>query len=256
MSQTDKKNPAINFKVITIFPQFFSPMLEFGVFAKAYKKGLIGFETLDLRDFTTDNYRSVDDEPYGGGSGMVFKPVPLGKAIKKAKSSKDTKVVYLTPSGKVFNSDIAKELASEDELVFICGRYEGIDQRIVDLYVDYEISIGDYVISGGEPAAMVVIDAIARHVEGVVKETESVVKDSFYDDLLDYPHYTRPESYSGLKVPEVLLSGDHKRIELWREKMKLVETLTKRPDLLEKAKLSKMQRKLLTEIKEQLRKLT
>ena len=251
-----EKKPIVKFKVITIFPDFFNPMLEYGVFSRAYKKGLIGFETIDLRDFTNDNYKSVDDEPYGGGSGMVFKPVPLGKAIKKAKSKKETKVVYLTPSGKVFNSDIAKELAKEEELVFICGRYEGIDQRIVDLYVDYEVSIGDYVISGGEPAAMVVIDAIARHVEGVVKEMESVVKDSFYDGLLDYPHYTRPETYNGRKVPEVLLSGDHKRIELWREKMKLVETLTKRPDLLEKAKLTQRQKKLLTEIKEQLRKLT
>ena len=251
-----EKKPIVKFKVITIFPDFFKPMLEYGVFSRAYKKGLIGFETIDLRDFTNDNYKSVDDEPYGGGSGMVFKPVPLGKAIKKAKSKKETKVVYLTPSGRVFNSDIAKELAKEEELVFICGRYEGIDQRIVDLYVDYEVSIGDYVISGGEPAAMVVIDAIARHVEGVVKEMESVVKDSFYDGLLDYPHYTRPETYNGRKVPEVLLSGDHKRIELWREKMKLVETLTKRPDLLEKAKLTQRQKKLLTEIKEQLRKLT
>ena len=251
-----KKLPAVIFKVITIFPDFFKPMLEYGVFSRAYKKGLIGFETYDLRDFTNDNYKTVDDEPYGGGSGMVFKPVPLGKAIKKAKSKKEVKVVYLTPSGKVFNSDMAKELAQEDELVFICGRYEGIDQRIVDLYVDYEISIGDYVISGGEPAAMVVIDAVARHVEGVVKEMDSVVKDSFYDGLLDYPHYTRPETYNGLKVPEVLLSGNHKRIELWREKMKLVETLTKRPDLLERAKLTEVQKKLLKEIKAQLRKLT
>ncbi len=251
-----QKKPIVKFKVITIFPDFFNPMLEYGVFSRAYKKGLIGFEAIDLRDYTNDNYKSVDDEPYGGGSGMVFKPVPLGKAIKKAKSKKETKVVYLTPSGRVFNSDIAKELAKEKELVFICGRYEGIDQRIIDLYVDYEISIGDYVISGGEPAAMVVIDAIARHVKGVVKEMESVVKDSFYDGLLDYPHYTRPEVYNGRKVPDVLLSGDHKRIELWREKMKLVETLTKRPDLLEKAKLTQRQKKLLTEIKEQLRKLS
>ncbi len=250
------QNPVVKFKVITIFPDFFKPMLEYGVFSRAYKKGLISFEAIDLRDFATDNYKSVDDEPYGGGSGMVFKPVPLGKAIKKAKTRKETKVVYLTPSGRVFNSDIAKELAKEEELVFICGRYEGIDQRIVDLYVDYEISIGDYVISGGEPAAMVVIDAVARHVEGVVKEMDSVVKDSFYDGLLDYPHYTRPETYNKLKVPEVLLSGDHKRIELWREKMKLVETLTKRPDLLEKARLNETQKKLLKEIKQQLRKLT
>ncbi len=254
--QDNEKNPVVKFKVITIFPEFFKPMLEFGIFSRAYKKGLIGFETIDLRDFATDNYRSIDDEPYGGGSGMVFKPVPLGKAIKKAKSEKKTKVVYLTPSGKLFNSDLAKELAKEKDLVFICGRYEGIDQRIVDLYVDYEVSIGDYVISGGEPAAMIVIDAIARQVEGVVKEMDSVVKDSFYDGLLDYPHYTRPETYNGLRVPAVLLSGDHKRIELWREKMKLVETLTKRPDLLERARLTETQKKLLTEIKEQLRKLT
>ncbi|BBB31935.1 tRNA (guanine37-N1)-methyltransferase [Thermotomaculum hydrothermale] len=255
MEKSENKK-VIQFKIITIFPDFFKPMLEYGIFSRAYKKGLIGFETIDLRDFATDNYKSVDDEPYGGGSGMVFKPIPLGKAIKKAKSKKETKVVYLTPSGRVFNSDIAKELAKEEELVFICGRYEGIDQRIVDLYVDYEISIGDYVISGGELAAMVVVDAVARQVKGVVKEMDSVVKDSFYDGLLDYPHYTRPETYNGLKVPEVLLSGDHKRIELWREKMKLVETLTKRPDLLERAKLNDLQRKLLKEIKQQLRRLT
>jgi tRNA (guanine37-N1)-methyltransferase len=191
------------FSVITIFPELFKPFLEVGVLGKAVKNKILEFDLINPRDFTTDNYNSVDDEPYGGGAGMVFKPYPLYKSIKKAKETNNGKVVYLTPSGKPFTSGMAKQYASNCELIILCGRYEGIDQRIIDLFVDEEISIGDYVLSGGELAAMCISDAIARNVKGVVKEKASVVNDSFYSGLLDHPHYTRPETFNGLKVPDV-----------------------------------------------------
>ncbi len=241
-------NKSYKFSVITIFPELFKPFLEVGVFGRAVKNNILEFDLINPRNFTTDNYNSVDDEPYGGGAGMVFKPLPLYKSIKKAKESNKGKVIFLTPSGKPFTSEKAKQLALDEEIIILCGRYEGVDQRIIDLFVDEEISIGDYVLSGGELAAMCITDAVARHIKGVVKEEESVVNDSFYSGLLDHPHYTRPETFNGLSVPEVLLSGNHEKIRLWREKMKLVETLTKRPELLESVELTKEQKKLLREI--------
>jgi len=202
----------------------------------------------------TDNYHSVDDEPFGGGAGMVFTPLPLYKAIQKSKKIITGPVIFLTPAGTPLTHPKVIALSQLSGMTLLCGRYEGIDQRIVDLFVDEEISIGDYVLSGGEPAAMVIMDAIARQRTGVVKETESVQNDSFFDGLLDHPHYTRPAEFNKRKVPEVLLSGDHGKIARWRMKMKLVETLTKRPDLLLNASLTPEQKKMLTEIREELRK--
>ncbi|NOZ12067.1 MAG: tRNA (guanosine(37)-N1)-methyltransferase TrmD [Acidobacteria bacterium] len=242
------------FSVITIFPELFKPFCKTGVFGRGVSNRLLSVSTINPRDFTTDNYHSVDDEPFGGGSGMVFTPLPLYKAIQKSKKSTPGPVVFLTPAGTPLTHARVVSLSKLDGITLLCGRYEGIDQRIVDLFVDEEISIGDYVLSGGEPAAIVLMDAIARQCSGVVKEAASVENDSFFDGLLDHPHYTRPAEFNRKKVPQVLLSGDHKRIQKWRMKMKLVETLTKRPDLLLTARLSPEQKKMLTEIREELRK--
>ncbi len=242
------------FSVITIFPELFKPFCEAGIFGRGISNGLLNLSTINPRGFTTDNYHSVDDEPFGGGSGMVFTPLPLYKAIRQAKKTTPGPVIFLTPAGTPLTHTKVVSLSKLDGMTLLCGRYEGIDQRIVDLFVDEEISIGDYVLSGGEPAALVIMDAVARQRAGVVKETESVENDSFFDGLLDYPHYTRPAEFNGRKVPGVLLSGDHKRIRKWRMKMKLVETLTKRPDLLLTARLSPEQKKMLAEIREELRK--
>jgi len=246
--------PPLDFSVITIFPELFTPFSEVGVFGRGIKNGLLSLKTINPRDFATDNYHSVDDEPFGGGSGMVFTPFPLYKAIQKSKKSTAGPVIFLTPAGTPLTHSKVLSLSRLSGMTILCGRYEGVDQRIVDLFVDEEISIGDYVLSGGEPAAMVIMDAIARQHAGVVKEADSVENDSFFDGLLDHPHYTRPAEFNRRKVPEVLLSGDHQRIAQWRMKMKLVETLTKRPDLLLTASLSPEQKKVLIEIREELRK--
>ncbi len=241
------------FSVISIFPELFEPFCKVGVFGRGISNGLLGLDTINPREFTTDNYHSVDDEPFGGGSGMVFTPLPLYKAIQKSKKSTPGPVIFLTPAGKTLTHARVVSLSKLDGMTLLCGRYEGIDQRIVDLFVDEEISIGDYVLSGGEAAALVLMDAIARQRKGVVKESESVENDSFFDGLLDHPHYTRPAEFNKRKVPDVLLSGDHGKIAKWRMKMKLVETLTKRPDLLNKASLTPEQEKMLADIREELR---
>ncbi len=241
------------FSIITIFPELFEPFCKLGVFGRGISTGLLQVETINPREFTTDHYHSVDDEPFGGGAGMVFTPLPLYKAIQKSKKSVSGPVIFLTPAGQPLTHKKVVEFSRLAGVTLLCGRYEGIDQRIVDLFVDEEISIGDYVLSGGEPAAMVVMDAIARQRKGVVKEGDSVKNDSFFDGLLDHPHYTRPAEFNRRKVPEVLLSGNHKQIAAWRMKMKLVETLTKRPDLLTKATLTADQKKLLNEIRRKLR---
>jgi len=242
------------FSIITIFPEFFDVFTSVGVFGRAVAAARIQVNTINPRDFTKDVHRTVDDVPFGGGPGMVFKPQPVAKAIQTARKQHDGPVVYLSPAGRPLTHDKVLELAALPGLTLLCGRYEGVDQRIVDRYVDEEISIGDYVLSGGEPAAMVVMDAVARQLPGVVKESESVEKDAFYDGLLDHPHYTRPATFSGVTVPDVLLSGDHRKIEIWRQKMKLVQTLVRRPDLLASARLSPEQRKWLNEIRDDLQK--
>lgn len=232
--------------VLTIFPKMFSAITDWGVISRAIKEGKIVFEVIDLRDFTTDKHRTTDDYPYGGGSGLVMKVDPFFKAYDRIVEANGKKpyVVLTSPQGRVFNNDIAKELSTHDHNLFLCGRYEGIDERIMTI-VDDELSIGDFVLSGGELAAMVMIEAISRFIPGVVGDTDSVVNDSFYNNLLDYPHYTRPRTIRGLDVPEVLLSGDHERIELFRKKESLKRTLERRPDLFLKHEFDEMDKKAL-----------
>jgi tRNA (guanine37-N1)-methyltransferase len=225
----------LNFTVITIFPRMFDSPLDHSILKKAQEKGLIKFNFIDPRDHTTDRHHMTDDYPYGGGDGMVMKAEPLVAAIEEAKSgAQRARVILLTPQGKVFNHDVAQRLANEPEIVLICGRYEGIDER-VKAFVDEEISVGDYTLSGGEPAATVVIDAVTRLVPGVLGNENSTRDESFSDGLLEYPQYTRPEVFRGLKVPEVLLSGDHDRIRQWRRQQSRALTRERRPDLYAKA---------------------
>ena len=221
----------LHFTVITIFPQMLSSPLGHSILKKAQENGLIQVEVVDLRDHTSDRHHTTDDTPYGGGQGMVMKPEPLVAAIEHARSQRPSaRVILLTPRGRVFDQRTAKELSKEKNLIFICGRYEGIDER-VSSFVDDEISIGDYTLSGGEPAAAVVIDAVARLLPGVLGNENSAADESFTDGLLEYPQYTRPEDFRGMKVPEVLLSGDHERIRKWRRQKGLEVTRARRPDL-------------------------
>jgi len=220
-----------NFAIITLFPQMFDSPLGHSILKKAREKGLIQFAFIDPRSYTTDRHRTVDDTPYGGGHGMVMKPEPLVAAIEEARSkAPHAHVVLLTPRGSVFSQETARRLSKEQEIVLVCGRYEGVDER-VEAFVDETTSIGDYTLSGGEPAAIVIIDAVARLVPGVLGNENSPLDESFADGLLEYPQYTRPEEFRGLKVPEVLLSGDHGRIHRWRRQQSLALTRKRRPDL-------------------------
>ncbi len=228
----------MRFDVITIFPEYFESPLRVGALKKAQERGLIEINLINLRDFALDKHRMVDDRPFGGGEGMVFKPEPLYRAISSLRQLGTSYVVYLSPQGRLLNQEIVKELYEKGHLVLICGRYEGIDERIRKHFIDDEISIGDYVVFGGEVAALVVIEAVARLVPGVVGKRDSVEKESFSQGLLKYPQYTRPRDFMGYKVPEILLSGDHAAIAKWRRKKSLEVTLKRRPDLLKKAKLS------------------
>jgi len=198
--------------------------------AKAVARGIIRYQVVDIRDFAVDRHRTCDDYPYGGGPGMILKPEPLAEALDSV-DARGKRVVYPTPSGRLFGTAYAAELAKEDELVCICGRYEGIDQRIIDLYVTDEVSLGDYVISSGELAGLVIIDAVYRLIEGVIRK-ESLEEESFSGGLLEYPQYTRPEEFRGMRVPEVLLSGHHAHIMQWKKEKSLEKTMMNRPDLL------------------------
>lgn len=227
----------LSFTIITIFPEMFASPLGHSILKKAQEKGLISVRLVDPRDFTTDKHRMTDDYPYGGGQGMVMKPAPLVAAIENVRSkSPDARVILLSPQGQVFDQRYAARLAQEKELVLVCGRYEGVDERVKS-FVDEELSVGDYTLSGGEPAANVVIDAVARLIPGVLGNDSSAVDESFVNGLLEYPQYTRPEDFRSMKVPEVLLSGDHERVKRWRREMSLKLTRERRPDLLEKASL-------------------
>lgn len=217
-------------EVLTLFPEIIHGFFHDSIMAKSVEKGIISYETVQIRDFTHDRHKTCDDAPYGGGAGMVLKPDPLGEALESI-GAKTKRVVFPSPSGKRLTQAYAEELAKEDELVFICGRYEGIDQRIIDLYVDDEICIGDYVISSGEVASLVVIDAVYRLVEGVIS-SESLEEESFSNGLLEYPQYTRPSTYCGISVPDILLSGHHAKIEKWRMKQRIRKTQENRPDLI------------------------
>ncbi|MFN3567651.1 MAG: tRNA (guanosine(37)-N1)-methyltransferase TrmD, partial [Caldimicrobium sp.] len=229
----------MRFHIVTIFPEYFSSPLQVGLLGKAIKKGSIEVILHNLRDYTIDKHKVVDDEPYGGGEGMVFKPEPLYRAITHIKEREPaTKVIYLSPQGELFNQELAQKLAKEESLLLLCGRYEGIDERIREHFVDVEISIGDYVVFGGEVAALVLIEAISRLIPGVIGKKDSVERESFTSGLLKYPCYTRPADFLGLRVPDELLSGDHKKIEQFRREQSLKITLKRRPELLSKANLS------------------
>ena len=222
----------MRFDVLTLFPEMFAPVKE-SILGRALDNNLIELNLINFREFSTDKSKHVDDTPYGGGAGMVIKPEPVYDAYKSIVEGLESKpkVIYLSPKGKVFNQQIARDLAKEDRLILLCGHYEGIDQRVIDEIVDEEISIGDYVLTGGELPAMVLIDAISRNVGGVIKE-ESVEDESFSEGLLEYPQYTRPEVFMGRRVPEVLLSGHHANIANWRREQSLEITKKKRPDLI------------------------
>jgi len=222
----------MKFDIITLFPEMFSAIKEEGVIARAMKKSLISINTWQLRDFSSNKYKNVDEKPYGGGAGMVIQVKPIRDCISKIKqSSPNTKVIYLSPQGKKLDQNLVEELATFESITMLCGRYEGIDERVIENDIDFEISIGDYVISGGELAAMVVIDAISRRLPGVLGNEVSL-KDSFTDKLLDHPNYTRPEIIDGQTVPEVLMSGNQAKIDAWRLEQSIKKTKQKRPDLL------------------------
>ncbi len=221
--------------VLTLFPEYFDALLNTSIIKRAKEKDLFEFETIDFRTFTNEKHGHVDDTPYGGGAGMVLMCQPILDALKSIRTEQST-VILLTPQGKTFNQSIAREYALKEHLIFICGHYEGFDERIRD-YVDVELSLGDFVLTGGEGACTVMCDAILRLIPGVIKQSSSD-DDSFSNGLLEYPQYTRPEIYDGKRVPEVLLSGHHQNIEIWRHEQSLLKTLKNRPDLLESADLS------------------
>lgn len=218
--------------VFTLFPEILDAFFQNSIMDKAVQKGLIEYRTVNIRDFAQDKHRTCDDAPYGGGAGMVLKCEPLAAALDSV-DAKSKRVIFATPSGKLFKQPMAKELSGEEELVFICGRYEGIDQRIIDEYVDDEISIGDYVLSSGEISTLVIIDAVYRLIDGVISG-ESLEEESFsQENLLEYPHYTRPEVFREVRVPEILLSGHHKKISEWRMEKRIEKTRRFRPDLIQ-----------------------
>jgi len=224
----------MKFEIITLFPEMFSAIKEEGVIARAIKKSIISISEWQLRDFSANKYKNIDDKPYGGGGGMVMQVKPIRDCIAKIKEqTPETKVIYLSPQGQQLNQSLVEKLASFNSLTLLCGRYEGVDERIIENDIDYEVSIGDYVISGGELAAMILIDSVSRRLPNVLGNQDSL-KDSFTDGLLDYPHYTRPEIVNGQAVPEVLLGGNQAKIDAWRHEQSVEKTNQKRPDLLTK----------------------
>ncbi len=239
--------------VISIFPPMFEAVSAFGITGRAVRAGLLRLRVWNPRDYTEDKHRSVDDRPYGGGPGMVLRPEPLARAIAAARSEAGdtTPVLYLSPQGRRLDHAAVVELAARERMILLAGRYEGVDERLLAAEVDEEWSIGDYVLSGGELPAMVLIDAVARRLPGALGDEDSAEQDSFVGGLLDCPHYTRPEVYAGEGVPEVLLSGDHERIRRWRLKQALGRTWLRRPDLLERLELDEEQRRLLSEFQKE-----
>lgn len=244
----------MNFHIMTLFPEMINNGLNESITGRAIKNGYIGLDTVNIRDFAGNKYGHVDDYTYGGGAGMLMQAEPVYKAYESIidklpgydnednednELKKKPRVLYMTPQGTPFNQDMAIELSKEDEIIILCGHYEGIDERVLELIVTDNISIGDFVLTGGELPAMMVVDAVSRLVPGVLGKEESFMYESFYDGLLEYPQYTRPEEFMGMKVPEVLLSGHHKNIEAWRLEQSLIRTRERRPDLYEKYMLKK-----------------
>lgn len=247
----------MNFAIVTLFPEMFRAITDHGITSRAVKKGLVGLEYVNPRNFTRDVHRTVDDRPYGGGPGMLMLAEPLLAAIAQArqclagKGIQDARVVYVSPQGRRFDQQAARRFSRQAGMIFLCGRYEGIDERVIKLAVDEEWSIGDYVLSGGELPVMAMIDATVRLLPGVLGHKDSAAEDSFFEGLLDCPHYTRPEDFEGQAVPAVLLSGNHAAIRRWRLKQSLGRTWQRRPDLLEGRTLSREEEKLLQEYRDE-----
>ncbi len=241
----------MNFHILTLFPEMVLNGLNTSILGRAVKEGCITINATDIRNFADNKHNHVDDYPYGGGAGMVIQPEPVFKAYESVVSSMSSKprVIYLTPQGKVFNQSMAEDFAKEENLIFLCGHYEGIDERVLNRIVTDNVSIGDYVLTGGELPAMVMIDAISRKVPGVLNNELSSEIETFYDNLLEYPQYTRPPQWRGEDVPQVLLSGHHGNIEKWRREQSLERTLIHRPDLLEEANLSKKDIEFINKLK-------
>lgn len=232
----------MQFDVLTLFPEMFEPLNE-SIIGRAKEKKLININLINIRDFSKNKHKKVDDTPYGGGAGMVMMPDVVYDAYKSL-DSKDAKVIYMSPQGQKLNQKKVVELSKEKHIILLCGHYEGIDQRVIDEIVDEEISIGDYVLTGGELPAMIVIDSVSRYIDGVLKD-DSTKEESFSEGLLEYPQYTRPEIFNGKQVPEVLLSGHHENIDKWRREQSLINTKKKRPDLLENIELSEKDKRIL-----------
>ena len=229
----------MNFHVLTLFPEMIENAMSYSVIGRAVKEGIIKIYAVNIRDFSKNKQRHVDDYPYGGGAGMVMQPQPVYDAYKSLNVKEGTRVLYMTPQGKPFNQEIVSELAVEEELVILCGHYEGIDERVIEEIVTDEISMGDFVLTGGEIPAMAVIDSVSRLKKGVLGKEESFMEESFSNGLLEYPQYTRPPVFMGRSVPDILLSGHHKNIDTWRHRQSLIRTMEKRPDILKSIQLNK-----------------
>lgn len=237
--------------ILSLFPEFLNMFSDWSIIGRAKEQNLVQINNINIRDFSNNKHKKVDDYPFGGGPGMVIKPEPIFDAINSVKTTK-SKVIYLSPQGKTFNQNKANELAKENHLILLCGHYEGIDNRIIENYIDEEISLGNFVLTGGELPAMVLVDAIVRLLPGVLSSQESFTDESHYDGLLEYPQYTRPRDFNQYSVPEILLSGNHKDIENWRKEKALETTLVKRPDLLKEKSLSHKESKILSKINQEL----
>lgn len=238
----------MRFDIITLFPGMFGSLFSGGVVKKALDSGLIKIQVHDLRDFTESRHKQADDRPFGGGQGMVIKPEPIFSAVEKIRSGQEIPVYLLSPQGKQFKHRLAEELAREARMILICGRYEGVDERVIEHLATGEISVGDYVLTGGEPAAWVIIDAVSRLIPRVVGKAESVRQESFSEGLYDFPQYTRPRNFRGMTVPDVLFSGDHGKIQDWRRRKALEKTWRLRPDMIKQKELSPEDKKMLEEI--------
>lgn len=238
----------MRFDIITLFPGMFGSLFSGGVVKRALDNGLIEIQVHDLRDFTESKHKQVDDRPFGGGQGMVIKPEPIFSAVEQIRGGQEIPVYLLSPQGKQFNHHLAEELAREARMILICGRYEGVDERVIEHLATGEISVGDYVLTGGEPAAWVIIDAVSRFIPRVVGKAESVRQESFIEGLYDFPQYTRPRNFRGMTVPAVLFSGDHGKIKDWRRRKAIEKTWRLRPDLIKQKELSPEDKKILEEI--------
>lgn len=237
--------------VLTLFPEFFSTLTNWSIIGRAIENEIVEIECTNIRDFSKNKHKKVDDYPFGGGPGMVMSIEPIYDTLNSVKKD-NSRVIYLSPQGKVLTQELAKDLSREEHLILLCGHYEGIDNRVIENYIDEEISIGDYVLTGGEIPAMVLIDAITRLLPGVLSSEESYLDESHYNKILEHPQYTRPREFKGLKVPDILLSGDHKKIDKWRRYEAIKATLLKRPDIIDNSILNKEDMEIISLIKEEL----